>query len=57
MPDSLIRIQCMKCRTDIIFITHDGKLEQEAGSIWVGDFGEIGIYCDKCEDGVEFMSR
>jgi len=48
-----IRIQCIECRTDIIYITEDNDLEEEAGSIWVGDFGEIHIYCDKCDGGVE----
>lgn len=51
--DSLIRIQCMRCRTDIIFITDDGEIKEEEGSIWVGDFREINIYCNKCTDGVE----
>ncbi len=51
--DSLIRIQCMKCRADIIFITDSGKVKEEEGSIWAGEYGEINIYCNKCTDGVE----
>lgn len=53
MADKLIRIQCIKCRTDIIYITHDGVIEEEAGSIFVGEYGSINIYCNTCKDGVE----
>ncbi len=54
MPDSLIRIQCMRCRTDIIFITDNGKIIEEDGFIFIEDAGEITIHCEKCNIAVTF---
>lgn len=54
--DSLIRIQCMKCRTDIIFITDKGKVEEEEGWIASGAWDSISIRCDKCDYTLVFQT-
>ncbi len=58
MSDSLIRIQCMKCRTDIIFITDNGRVKEEEGFIY-REFAnaqktELRIHCEKCDTAVTF---
>ena len=48
MADNLIRIQCMRCRTDIVFVNDNGKIEEEAGWISSGAWDSISVRCDKC---------
>ena len=54
MINALISIHCIKCKTDIIFISDGGELEEEGGWISSNIDSTITIKCFKCDSEVEF---